>query len=184
MKNEDCRMSNFQTTEEEYRQYAKLATSAESLIYSDPKSSVAVFGNFSEQLTREIMHLEGFGDWNLKQIDRINELKYRGDYPPIVTKYLDDIVFYTDYIPDYDNNEEAQQLWEYTVIFKDNTDGYKRYDGEFIHEDKSEADNVFKLYKNDVEQYYVKEWIKYCEDEDWIENDVEVIYSDITKEDV
>ena len=23
MKNEDCRMSNFQTTEEEYRQYAK-----------------------------------------------------------------------------------------------------------------------------------------------------------------
>lgn len=32
MKNEDCRMSNFQTTEEEYRQYAKLATSAESLI--------------------------------------------------------------------------------------------------------------------------------------------------------
>ena len=91
MKNEDCRMSNFQTTEEEYRQYAKLATSAESLIYSDPKSSVAVFGNFAEQLTREIMHLEGFGDWNLKQIDRINELKYRGDYPPIVTKYLDDI---------------------------------------------------------------------------------------------
>ena len=84
-------MSNFQTTEEEYRQYAKLATSAESLIYSDPKSSVAVFGNFSEQLTREIMHLEGFGDWNLKQIDRINELKSRGDYPPIVTKYLDDI---------------------------------------------------------------------------------------------
>ena len=84
-------MSNFQTTEEEYRQYAKLATSTESLIYSDPKSSVAVFGNFAEQLTREIMHLEGFGDWNLKQIDRINELKYRGDYPPIVTKYLDDI---------------------------------------------------------------------------------------------
>ena len=49
MKNEDCRMSNFQTTEEEYRQYAKLATSAESLIYSDPKSSVAVFGKFAEQ---------------------------------------------------------------------------------------------------------------------------------------
>lgn len=91
MKNEDCRMSNFETTKKDYQQYAKLATSAESLIYSDPKSSVAIFGNFAEQLTREIMHLEGFGDWNLKQIDRINELKYRADYPPVVTKYLDDI---------------------------------------------------------------------------------------------
>lgn len=84
-------MSNFETTKKDYQQYAKLATSAESLIYSDPKSSVAIFGNFAEQLTREIMHLEGFGDWNLKQIDRINELKYRADYPPVVTKYLDDI---------------------------------------------------------------------------------------------
>lgn len=58
MKNEDCRMSNFQTTEEEYRQYAKLATSAESLIYSDPKSSVAVFGNFAEQLTQKLCILK------------------------------------------------------------------------------------------------------------------------------
>ena len=91
MKNEDCRMSNFETTKKDYQQYAKLATSAESLIYSDPKSCVAIFGNFAEHYTREIMHLEGFGDWNLKQIDRINELKYRADYPPVVTKYLDDI---------------------------------------------------------------------------------------------
>lgn len=47
MKNEDCRMSNFETTKKDYQQYAKLATSAESLIYSDPKSSVAIFGNFA-----------------------------------------------------------------------------------------------------------------------------------------
>lgn len=110
--------------------------------------------------------------------ERVADIEYNEDEQEF------DIVFYTDYIPNYDNNEEAQQLWEYTVIFKDNTDGHKRYNGEFIHEDKSEADNVFELYKNDVEQYYAKEWIKYCEDEDWIENDVEVIYSDITKEDV
>lgn len=41
-------MSNFETTKKDYQQYAKLATSAESLIYSDPKSSVAIFGNFAE----------------------------------------------------------------------------------------------------------------------------------------
>lgn len=103
--------------------------------------------------------------------ERVADVEYNEDEQEF------DIVFYADYIPNYDNNEEVQQLQEYTVIFKDNTDGYKRYDGEFIHEDKSEADNVFELYKN-------KEWIKYCEDEDWIENDVEVIYSDITKEGV
>ena len=89
-----------------------------------------------------------------------------------------DIIFYLDYLPNY----EILEIWEYGIIFKNNTDGYKRYDGEFIHEDKGEADNVFENYKEDVEQYYAKQWVKYGEDADWIENDVEVIYSDIKEE--
>lgn len=138
MKNEDCRMSNFETTEKNYQQYAKLATSAESLIYSDPKSSVAIFGNFAEQLTREIMHLEGFGDWNLKQIDRINELKYRADYPPIVTKDLDDIRRIRN-LADHDHqftvskkqaleiDEKAHLIWSYflEVYSQDNPAKYQ-----------------------------------------------------------
>lgn len=156
MKNEDCRMSNFQTTEEEYRQYAKLATSAESLIYSDPKSSVAVFGNFAEQLTREIMHLEGFGDWNLKQIDRINELKYRGDYPPIVTKYLDDIRHIRN-LADHDHqfivskkqalevDKKAYIIWNYFL---------EVYSQDEVKEYKTPVDqaNIFQLQQEQIEQ--------------------------------
>lgn len=156
MKNEDCRMSNFQTTEEEYRQYAKLATSAESLIYSDPKSSVAVFGNFAEQLTREIMHLEGFGDWNLKQIDRINELKYRGDYPPIVTKYLDDIRHIRN-LADHDHqfivskkqalevDKKAYIIWNYflEVYSQDEVKEYKK---------PIDQANIFQLQQEQIEQ--------------------------------
>lgn len=156
MKNEDCRMSNFQTTEEEYRQYAKLATSAESLIYSDPKSSVAVFGNFAEQLTREIMHLEGFGDWNLKQIDRINELKYRGDYPPIVTKYLDDIRCIRN-LADHDHqfivskkqalevDKKAYIIWNYFL---------EVYSQDEVKEYKTPIDqaNIFQLQQEQIEQ--------------------------------
>lgn len=156
MKNEDCRMSNFQTTEEEYRQYAKLATSAESLIYSDPKSSVAVFGNFAEQLTREIMHLEGFGDWNLKQIDRINELKYRGDYPPIVTKYLDDIRHIRN-LADHDHqfivskkqalevDKKAYIIWNYFL---------EVYSQDEVKEYKTPIDqaNIFQLQQEQIEQ--------------------------------
>lgn len=156
MKNEDCSMSNFQTTEEEYRQYAKLATSAESLIYSDPKSSVAVFGNFAEQLTREIMHLEGFGDWNLKQIDRINELKYRGDYPPIVTKYLDDIRHIRN-LADHDHqfivskkqalevDKKAYIIWNYFL---------EVYSQDEVKEYKTPIDqaNIFQLQQEQIEQ--------------------------------
>lgn len=156
MKNEDCRMSNFQTTEEEYRQYAKLATSAESLVYSDPKSSVAVFGNFAEQLTREIMHLEGFGDWNLKQIDRINELKYRGDYPPIVTKYLDDIRHIRN-LADHDHqfvvskkqalevDKKAYIIWNYFL---------EVYSQDEVKEYKTPIDqaNIFQLQQEQIEQ--------------------------------
>lgn len=156
MKNEDCRMSNFQTTEEEYRQYAKLATSAESLIYSDPKSSVAIFGNFAEQLTREIMHLEGFGDWNLKQIDRINELKYRGDYPPIVTKYLDDIRHIRN-LADHDHqfivskkqalevDKKAYIIWNYFL---------EVYSQDEVKEYKTPIDqaNIFQLQQEQIEQ--------------------------------
>lgn len=149
-------MSNFQTTEEEYRQYAKLATSAESLIYSDPKSSVAVFGNFAEQLTREIMHLEGFGDWNLKQIDRINELKYRGDYPPIVTKYLDDIRRIRN-LADHDHqfivskkqalevDKKAYIIWNYFL---------EVYSQDEVKEYKTPIDqaNIFQLQQEQIEQ--------------------------------
>jgi Type I site-specific restriction-modification system, R (restriction) subunit and related helicases len=149
-------MSNFQTTEEEYRQYAKLATSAESLIYSDPKSSVAVFGNFAEQLTREIMHLEGFGDWNLKQIDRINELKYRGDYPPIVTKYLDDIRHIRN-LADHDHqfivskkqalevDKKAYIIWNYFL---------EVYSQDEVKEYKTPIDqaSIFQLQQEQIEQ--------------------------------
>ena len=67
-------MSNFETSQKDYREYAKLASSAESLIYSDPRSSLTVFGTFGEQLTKEIMHLDDLGDWELNQKQRIEKM--------------------------------------------------------------------------------------------------------------
>ena len=60
-------MTNFKTNNKQYKEYAKLATSAESLIYSDPRSSLTIFGTFAEQLTKEIFHLDGIVDWELNQ---------------------------------------------------------------------------------------------------------------------
>lgn len=82
-------MSNFQTSEKNYQEYAKLASSAESLIYSDPRSSLTVFGTFGEQLTKEIMHLDGIVDWELNQQQRIEKLaRSQNEYPIVVLNAL------------------------------------------------------------------------------------------------
>lgn len=57
-----------------------------------------------------------------------------------------------------------ESIYEYVITFKDNTDLYKKYDGEFITENKQEADELFDSIKvsnklDQVEQYYCKEWI-------------------------
>ena len=85
-------MSNFQTSTKEYQEYAKLASSAETLIYSDPRSSLTVFGTFGEQITKEIMHLENIGDWDLNQKERIQKLAFSpNEYPAIVLNALNEI---------------------------------------------------------------------------------------------
>lgn len=85
-------MSNFVTTDKHYQEYAQLATSAESLIYSDARSSLTVFGTFGEQLTKEIMHLDGIVDWELNQKQRIEKLaRSNNDYPATVLSALNQL---------------------------------------------------------------------------------------------
>lgn len=85
-------MTNFKTNNKQYKEYAKLATSAESLIYSDPRSSLTIFGTFAEQLTKEIFHLDGIVDWELNQNERIDKLsRSMNDYPPVVLNALNEI---------------------------------------------------------------------------------------------
>ena len=64
---------------------------------------------------------------------------------------------------------------EYNIIFKENTELYKEYDGEFISEDKEETDRIFDENKEQIEQYFSKEWI--YNGNDYVENDVEVFYT-------
>lgn len=66
---------------------------------------------------------------------------------------------------------------EYNIIFKENTELYKEYDGEFISEDKEETDRIFNENKEQIEQYFSKEWI--FNGSDYIENNVDVFYSAI-----
>ena len=83
-------LANFES--KEYPSLAKLADSAELLMYSDAKSSLTIFGSFAEQLTKLIFRLDGLKDWNLQQNERILRMQASGnDYPYSVTVALDKI---------------------------------------------------------------------------------------------
>lgn len=71
----------------------------------------------------------------------------------------------------------GKNVIEYNIIFKENTELYKEYDGEFISEDKEETDRIFDKNKEQIEQYFSKEWI--FNGSDYVENDVEIFYSAI-----
>lgn len=69
----------------------------------------------------------------------------------------------------------GKSIIEYNIIFKENTELYKEYDGEFISEDKEETDRIFNENKEQVEQYFSKEWI--YDDSDYVEGNVEILYN-------
>ena len=76
---------------------------------------------------------------------------------------------------------DADTVTEYTITFNDG-ELYDEYEGEFISEDKSEADDLFNEIKEDgklnqVSQYYAKTW-EIDEDGDYEEGDTEVYYTD------
>lgn len=84
------KLANFES--KEYPNLAKLADSAELLMYSDAKSSLTIFGSFAEQLTKLIFRLDGMKNWNLQQNERILHMQASSnEYPSSVTAALDKI---------------------------------------------------------------------------------------------
>lgn len=75
-----------------------------------------------------------------------------------------------------------EEITEYILIFKDNTDMYKAYDGEFISEDSDDTDELFEQFQEQVEQYIEKTWVRNNDDEDWYETDVNILYNSRDKE--
>ena len=75
-----------------------------------------------------------------------------------------------------------EEVTEYILIFKDNTDMYKVYDGEFISEDSDDTNKLFEEFQEQVEQYIEKTWVKNNGDEDWYETDVNILYNSRDKE--
>lgn len=75
-----------------------------------------------------------------------------------------------------------EEVTEYILIFKDNTDMYKVYDGEFISEDSDDTDELFEQFQEQVEQYIEKTWVRNNDDEDWYETDVNILYNSRDKE--
>lgn len=81
---------------------------------------------------------------------------------------------------------DEERITEYTIIFKEDTELYKQYNGEFITENKWETDDIFENYKEQVERYFSKDWVRIItlateEDDfddygDWEEDWVEVFY--------
>lgn len=72
-----------------------------------------------------------------------------------------------------------ESVTEYILIFKDNTEMSKAYNGEFISENKNDTDELFEQFQEQVEQYYEKTWVRNNEDKDWEEDYVDIIYSNI-----
>lgn len=70
-----------------------------------------------------------------------------------------------------------ERIREYSLIFKEGTDLHKKYDGEFISENKEEVDYLFENDIEQVKEYYAKEWVRENKDEDWEEDDFEIYYS-------
>lgn len=70
----------------------------------------------------------------------------------------------------------TDEVTEYCLLFKEGTEMYKNYGGEFFSEDKDETDELFEQFKEQIEQYYEKTWVQYDEDSDWYETDVNIIY--------
>ena len=75
-----------------------------------------------------------------------------------------------------------EEVTEYILIFKDNTDMYKTYDGEFISEDSDDTDELFEQFQEQVKQYIEKTWVRNNDDEDWYETDVNILYNSRDKE--
>lgn len=81
---------------------------------------------------------------------------------------------------------DEERITEYTIIFKEDTELYNQYNGEFISENKWETDDIFENYKEQVERYFSKDWVRIItlateEDDfddygDWEEDWVEVFY--------
>lgn len=72
-----------------------------------------------------------------------------------------------------------ESVTEYILIFKDNTEMSKAYNGEFISENRNDTDELFEQFQEQIEQYYEKTWVRNNEDEDWKEDYVDIIYSNI-----
>ena len=53
-----------------------------------------------------------------------------------------------------------EEITEYILKFKEETDMDKAYDGEFISENKEEIDKLFEQFQEQVELYFEKVWEK------------------------
>ena len=69
-----------------------------------------------------------------------------------------------------------EKVVEYTIIFKDNSKIGEEYGGEFITENKCESNEIFEKNKEQISQYYSKEWVFI--DDDWRENTVDIFYNE------
>lgn len=75
----------------------------------------------------------------------------------------------------------TDRVTEYVITFNDG-ELYDEYGGEFITEDKEEADEMFNEIRqrgdiDQVSQYYKKDWVKLDTYDDYVEDDVDVYYT-------
>lgn len=81
-------LSHFSFLKTDYPELFAICELAEELIYVDPSSTIAKARLFSEKLTILVWDFEKMGDFNGRQLDRINRLHYSNIIPDIVKGIL------------------------------------------------------------------------------------------------
>lgn len=66
-------------------------------------------------------------------------------------------------------------ITEYIIAFLEKTEMFNTYNGEFITEDKTQADVLFEDNIEEIELYYSKDWVE-LELDNYIEGKVDIFY--------
>lgn len=82
--------TNFDNYPSKYAEIGKSGQQAESILYQAPRNAVQGFRVLVETITKEALHLDGYGSYTERQVDRIRLMQlHPTDYPVKVVQAMD-----------------------------------------------------------------------------------------------
>ncbi len=82
--------TNFDNYPSKYAEIGKSGQQAESILYQAPRNAVQGFRVLVETITKEVLHLDGYGSYTERQVDRLRLMQlHPTDYPVKVVQAMD-----------------------------------------------------------------------------------------------